>query len=175
MFSENPGPTALRIDLVQAMSFSAGEATIQTPNGPARALAALSGVWNGTKAYVAVLVRPLDSPNVRRFTFAHPLHSVEELWSAVEEGIAFVEGMGFSMDPPEFVSLSEDVQRGRLEAWDVLRKSSPDVRTRRLPAAKRLARPPVETGAPTGGGAVLGRVAVVRGETATRARLLAQF
>jgi len=174
MFSENPGPTALRLDLVQALSFSTGEAVVQTTAGAVRVLAALSAVWNGSKGYVAVLLRPLDGAAVRRFTFANPLHSIDELWSAVDEGIAFVEGMGFGMDPPEFLTLAEDVQRGRLEAWDVLRKPTPGSRSRSLPAAKRLARPSVDTGnAP--GGAVLGRVAVVRGAVAARARLLAQF
>jgi len=174
MFSENPGPTALRLDLVQALSFATSEVALDGPDGAARSMAALSGVWNGAKGYVAVLLRPLDQQIVRRFTYANPLHSIEELWAAVEEGIAFVEAMGFEMDPAEFLTLPEQVQRSRLEAWDVLRKSVNERGERALPPAKRLSRPPVETG-PGPGGAVLGRVAVVRGDAATRARLLSQF
>lgn len=174
MFSENPGPTALRLDMIQALSFATEEVALPGADGVVRTLAALSGVWNGTKGYIAVLLRPLDTTAVRRFTYSHPLQSLEELWTAIDEAMAFVEGMGFRMDPPEFLSLPENVRRARLEAWDVLRKPSSSSQARTLPPARRLARPSVDTGS-SPGGAVLGRVAVVRGGLATRARLLGQF
>jgi hypothetical protein len=179
MFSENPGPTALRRDLVLALSFATAEVSLEGRTGVERSLAALSGVWNGTKAYVAILIRCLDHPDVRRFTYSHPLHSPDDMWSAVEEGMAFIESMGFSMDPAEFMTLPEPIQEARLEAWDVLRK--PSAETPVAQVSRRLSQ--VSTAPAAGaaldgaapGGAVLGRVAVVRGSALMRARLLAQY
>ena len=167
MFSENPGPTALRRDLVLAMSFANAEVVVEGADGPERSIAALSGVWNGTKGYLAVLIRAVESASVRRFTYAHPLQTPDEVWGALDEAVAFLEGMGFQMDPAEFTTLAEDAQVARLQAWDALRKGG-----RRSPQAAPRAEvdPSTQTGS-----AVLGRVAVLRGAELARARLLAQY
>lgn len=122
MFIEARGPTALRSELVQALSLSVDVVEISGPGGPGRFCAALSGVWNGSKGYVAVLLRQVEEPRVRRFVHEQPIRSERALCAAIDEGIAFAESMGFSLDHPEFRELSEEEQKQRLSFWDDLRK-----------------------------------------------------
>ena len=122
MFALSDGPTALRLDLVRALSLSVGTVWLEGEGDPQRACAALGGVWNGTKGYVVFLVRCLDRPLLQRFSYAEPLLTLEQVIEAVDEGMAFAESMGFVMEPHEFQSASAQVQKQRLAAWDELRK-----------------------------------------------------
>jgi hypothetical protein len=149
MFSQSDGPTALRADLVRALSLSVATASI--PEGDAQsACAALSGVWNGRKGYVALLVRWIDAPLLRRYAYSEPLCSLESLLEAVDEGVGFAESMGFLMDPAEWVALAPEAQKRRLRMWNELRRldcvpslaEQPAVRAV-APARQVLARIPV--------------------------------
>lgn len=122
MFSKTDGPTALRADLVQALSFShdrieriGGEATVSS-------LAALAGVWNGRKGHVALIVRDIEPAAIERYVGSIAILCEADLESAVEEGIAFAESLGFSMDSPEFQMLSPEGRESRIYRWNKLRK-----------------------------------------------------
>lgn len=119
MFAQADGATALREDLVRALSLSID---VAEPHDWGRCCAALGGVWNGRKGYVALLVRSIDRPALRRFAFTDPLDSPEEVAAAVDEGIAFAESMGFTMDRPEFAGLPARERSERLETWNRIRK-----------------------------------------------------
>lgn len=146
MFTEADGATALRHDLVCALSFSLDVVELSGPGGLGRYCASLGAVWNGTKGYVAVLLRQLNEASLRRFEFDQALMTPEAVASAVDEGIAFVESMGFTMDHPEFRSLAPDEQNRRLEQWNDVRKikrrikhvlADGDVRTGDAPLEER--------------------------------------
>lgn len=122
MFSKTDGPTALRADLVQALSFShdrieriAGEAKVSS-------LAALAGVWNGRKGHVALILRDIEPAAIERYVSSDAISSESELEAAVEEAIAFAEGLGFSMDAPEFLMLTASEREQRIYRWNKLRK-----------------------------------------------------
>ena len=85
-------------------------------------MAALAGVWNGKKGYVAVLIRDLEPPAVERYVTDAALLTESMLDAAVEEGIAFAESLGFSLDAAEFASLGQDARDERLDRWNKLRK-----------------------------------------------------
>jgi hypothetical protein len=122
MFSKTDGPTALRADLLRALAFSA-EPIDRTVNGRSVAsMVALAGVWNGKKGYVAVLIRDLDPPAVERYVSDSALLTETMLDAAVEEGIAFAESFGFTLDAAEFAGLAQDARDERLERWNKLRK-----------------------------------------------------
>jgi hypothetical protein len=140
MFVEKDGPTALRPELLRALSLSVEAIPVPSSTGLDRCCAALSGVWNGKRGYVAVLVRNLDVPEVRRFVNEEPIASESLLASAVDAGLAFAESMGFTMDGHAFQSLPEAQQRTRLQAWNEVRKTARRPRylgplTRPTPAA----------------------------------------
>src|SRR5687768_1206119 len=102
MFSKTDGPTALRADLLRALSFSA-EPIDRLVNGRSvGSVAALAGVWNGRKGHVAVLIRDIEPAAIERYVSDAPITSEAMLDGAVEEGIAFAESLGFSMDAHEF-------------------------------------------------------------------------
>ena len=124
MFSESEGPTALRQDLIRALSLSAGPGQMQGASGAESACAALSAVWNGRKGYVAVLVRSLETKTIQRYTYADAIRTELELDGAVDEGLAFAESFGFVMDDPTFVELGPIEQKERLDSWNQLRKTS---------------------------------------------------
>lgn len=128
MFSESDGPTALRADLVSALSLSLDVVEISGKGGPGRFCAALGSVWNGKKGYVAVLLRQVNRPFLRRFVFDQVIDTREVLAQAVDEGIAFVESMGFTMDHPEFEALSAAEQERRVEIWNDIRKTKRKLR-----------------------------------------------
>ena len=166
MFSENDGPTALRRERVQALALSLAPVQLEGPQGPEQSCAGLSAVWSGQKGHVAVLIRSIEPARLRRFVYSIPLLTLEDLTDAVEEALAFIENLGFTMDAPEFALLDEAAQLERLAEWDNLRKlqRTPRVAAQSAPGAEADSR------------AVLGRVAVVRREgTDPLARLLAQF
>ena len=131
MFKEAEGPTALRGDLVQALSLSLGVCELETPEGFERCCGGLVGVWNGRKGFVSLLIRLADQPSIRRLVYAEPLTSTEALEDAFEAGMSFAETLGFTMDDPEYRDLEPDAQQGRIDAWTDLRKLS------RQPAAFR--------------------------------------
>jgi len=123
MFSRSDGPTALRADLVQALSLSSQQCDLVLPGGSSEpAVAALAGVWNGRKGFVAVVVYRVTSQVVERYVFAEPIDAERDLGQAVEEGLAFAESFGFGMDSPEFLSLPVEQQEQRLRVWNKLRK-----------------------------------------------------
>lgn len=122
MFSQTDGPTALRPDLVRAISFSIQELTLETEDGPRRALCGLAGVWNDSKGVVVLIVRHLSPPATLRYAFAQPIHSEEMLDQAIDDGIGYAESLGFLMDAPHFVELPERAQQERLRIWNELRK-----------------------------------------------------
>jgi hypothetical protein len=125
MFSKTDGPTALRADLVRALSFSHDRIERSSEGGTVAALAALAAVWNGRKGHVALIVRDVEPAAIERYVGSEPILSESELDSAVEEGLAFAESLGFSMDAPEFVMLSNDAREERIYRWNKLRKIRP--------------------------------------------------
>jgi len=129
MFVQSDGATALRREMVQALCISIGTTSFAIEQTPCEACAALSAVWNGRKGYVVLLVRALDPPQLQRFSYSQALLSEPSLRDAMEEGIAYAEGMGFSMDSDAFLELSVEQQVGRLEALNDVRKLA------RLPSA----------------------------------------
>jgi len=131
VFKEAEGPTALREDLVHALSLSLGVCELETPEGYERCCGGLVGVWNGRKGFVSLLIRLADRPSIRRLVYSEPLTSREALEDAIEAGMSFAETLGFAMDDPDFLGLAPSAQRQRLEAWPDLRKLS------RVPAALR--------------------------------------
>jgi hypothetical protein len=169
MFALTDGPTALRSDLVRALSLSVGSIAVEVDGEPRRACAALSGVWNGRKGYVALLIRWLDDPQLQRYAWSEPLTSLEALSEAIEEALGFAEGMGFAMDPVDFSELAPEVQKHRMQAWDEVRKLD------RFPSISE------DTAPRPRGKKVLARIGVVamsiddRDRAGPQARLRAQF
>ncbi|MEX2208938.1 MAG: hypothetical protein WEF50_22205 [Myxococcota bacterium] len=125
MFSKTDGPTALRADLVRALSFSHDRIERLNEGGTVASLAALAAVWNGRKGHVALIVRDVEPAAIERYVGSEPILTESELDSAVEEGIAFAESLGFSMDASEFVMLSNDAREERIYRWNKLRKIRP--------------------------------------------------
>ncbi len=155
MFVEAEGPTALRSEMIRALAFSVTDRQVETSNGIERCAAALAAVWNGQEGFVAVLLRSLDRPKVRRFVYPDPIRSLSEVHERLEEGVAFALSLGFELDRAEFRALGEEVQKTRLRRWNKLRK----LRSGR----RQLATPPQpESENADTGPAVLGRVALVR-------------
>ncbi len=122
MFSRSDGPTALRADLVRALSFSIQQAELEGPQGPVPAVAALAAVWNGRKGFVAILVRFVNSQRVDRYVHGDSLTSESDMIAAVEEGLGFTQSLGFGMDEPDFHELGIEVQDQRMRLWNRLRK-----------------------------------------------------
>ena len=191
MFLEVDGPTALRPAMVRALAFSTGETQVETSDGQERCVAAVAAVWNGRRGYVAVLLRFLDKPLVRRFAFSDAIRSLEEMSIPLEEGMGFAASLGFVMDPAEFLSLDPAQKQARLRRWNQLRKpisrpmyargaqgAAPNERAGSKPGAERQAgaapaRPSVGEGARP---AVLGRISLVRqGGAEERPNLLTQL
>lgn len=170
------GPTALRRDLVQALSFSSGTAVIDTGGGAEHCCAALVGVWNGKKGFVAVLVRHLESAKLQRWVYEDRLKDLNSISTAIEAGMAFATSLGFDMDSPAFAELGSAEQNHRMEDWNDLRKLSREPR-----AALESSRAPDTATTPITaddhGGAVLGRLSLVRrrGFANPLARLLSYF
>jgi hypothetical protein len=128
MFSRSDGPTALRADLVRALAFSVQQCELETPQGANEpAVAALAGVWNGRKGFVALVLYRIPSQSVERYVFADAIDSDDALSNAIEEGLAFAESFGFGMDAPEFLGLDLEQQEQRLRLWDKLRKPRPGI------------------------------------------------
>ena len=124
MFREATGPTALRRELVQALTLSRSLAVIETAGGAEHCCAGLVAVWNGRKGFVAVLVRSLDDPRLRRWVYDDRLRDVDSVSTAVEAGMAFATSLGFEMDSPAFAELDTDEQSRRMDDWNDLRKLS---------------------------------------------------
>jgi hypothetical protein len=131
MFSRSDGATALQADLVRALSFSVEQIELEGPEGREPALAGLAGIWTGDKGSVALLVRRMNSRAIERYLYAHPIVTEAELRAAIDEGLAFLEDLGFSMDLPEHVTLGAEARERRLRLWNKLRK----IRTQRRPPA----------------------------------------
>ncbi len=155
MFVEVDDPTALRVEMIRSLAFSTSETEVETSHGIERCKAAVAAVWNGQEGFVAVLLRSLDRPEVRRFVHPDPIRSLSEVHERLEEGVAFARGLGFELDRAEFRALGEDAQKTRLLRWNKLRKPRADPR--------QLATPPQpESENGDTGPAVLGRIALVR-------------
>jgi hypothetical protein len=172
MFSRSDGPTALRADLVRALAFSVQQCELETPQGANEpAVAALAGVWNGRKGFVALVLYRIPSQNVERYVFADAIDSDDALSHAVEEGLAFAESFGFGMDAPEFLGLDLEQQEKRLRLWDKLRKPRPGIAPQPEPRTPDPAPTPGPVAEPRAqaepvaadqGRAVLGRIELVR-------------
>jgi hypothetical protein len=155
MFVEAEGPTALRPEMIRALAFSVTDRQVETSNGIERCTAALAAVWNGREGFVAVLLRSLDRPEVRRYVHPDPIHSLSEVHERIEEGVAFALSLGFELDGAEFRALGEEVQKTRLLRWNKLRKPRSGPRQLVTPPQ------PDSENADTGP-AVLGRITLVR-------------
>lgn len=141
MFSRSDGPTALRADLVRALSFSIQQGELESPQGSSEpAVAALAAVWNGRKGFVALVLYRIPSQSVERYVFADGIDGEKSLDAAVEEGLAFAESFGFGMDSPEFITLDAAQQEQRLRLWNKLRKPRAGIAA---PAPARAPKPPV--------------------------------
>ena len=130
MFSQVDGPTALRAELAHSLSLSLQEITVEGPSGPTRARAGMVGTWNGKKGQVVVLVRHLRPQKVIRYVFGQPILSIADLEYAVDSSFAFVEGMGFRLDSPDFAELPESEKRDRIASWNALRRTARKVTKR---------------------------------------------
>jgi hypothetical protein len=147
MFSRSDGPTALRADLVRALAFSVQQCDLETPHGGHEAaVAALAGVWNGRKGFVALVLYRIESQHVERYVFADAIDAEAALAHAVEEGLAFAESFGFGMDSPEFGALPADEQEQRLRLWNKLRKPRPGIAPDPAPAPRTPDIVPVHAG-----------------------------
>ncbi len=122
MFSKTDGPTALRADLVRSLSFSLEKIERISDGTNVTSVAALAGVWNGRKGHVAILVRDVEPAAISRYVGDGPITSEVALDAAVEEGLAFAESLGFSMDAPEFLALTGEERDARIYRWNKLRK-----------------------------------------------------
>ena len=122
MFAKSEGPTALRADLVRALSFSEAKVAREGVTDAVESVAALAAVWNGRKGYVAILVRDMEPPRIERYVTEGAITTPEALAEATEEAIAFAESLGFAMDAPAFADLSEVERESRMQRWNKLRK-----------------------------------------------------
>src|SRR5262245_9623371 len=122
MFAKSDGPTALRADLVRALSFSEAKVERASDGEMVESVAALASVWNGRKGYVALLVRDVEPPRIDRYVTEGAITSPEALAAATEEAIAFAESLGFMMDAPAFADLSDAERESRMQRWNKLRK-----------------------------------------------------
>ncbi|MGH2900245.1 MAG: hypothetical protein ACREBE_22100 [bacterium] len=122
MFSKTDGPTALRADLVRSLSFSHDPIERLSSGASVASVAALAGVWNGRKGHVALLIRDIEPAGLERYVGDAPITSEAALDGAVEEGLAFAETLGFSMDAPEFITLTSEARDERIYRWNKLRK-----------------------------------------------------
>ncbi len=122
MFSKTDGPTALRADLVRALSFSHDRIERHGAGATVSSLAALAAVWNGRKGHVALIVRDVEPAAIERYVGSGPILSESDLEAVLEEGLAFAESLGFSMDAPEFTILSPEAREARIYRWNKLRK-----------------------------------------------------
>ena len=118
MFSKTDGPTALRADLVRALSFSHDRIERERDGEQVASLAALAAVWNGRKGHVAVLIRDVEPAAIERYVGPEPILSEADLDAAVEEGLAWAESLGFAMDAPEFVTLAKQAREDRIYRWN---------------------------------------------------------
>ncbi len=204
MFSKTDGPTALRADLVQALSFSHDRIERSAGEAKVSSLAALAGVWNGRKGHVALILRDIEPAAIERYVSTEAISSESELEAAVEEAIAFAEGLGFSMDAPEFLMLTASEREQRIYRWNKLRKvrspatekpeaappaiqvepdapeSAPvppgyEIEIQDLTAAAAQTEPPSRT--TNSAGAVIGKIALVRkdGSDVRRLELIARL
>lgn len=168
MFTEADGPTALRADYVRALCFSQSLERITESGLEGLCCAAVSSVWNGQKGYVAILVRQVEPAKLRRYVAPRSCRSESALHETLEEALAFVEALGFSMDSHDFGGLAGAERDNRIEEWNALRKL--DRRPRCFagaePAAPEPAAPaPAEPAAQEeeeAGKSVLGRLALVQ-------------
>lgn len=122
MFVELEGPTALREDLVHALSLSLNVVQISGRGGSGRFCAALSAVWNGKLGSVAVLLHEVDGEAIRRFVAVDAASDENSLEYLVDAAIAFSESMGFRMDQPDFHAISKEEAQSRLAVWNRIRK-----------------------------------------------------
>ena len=122
MLAKAEGPTALRAELIRALSFSEGKLERPGTAEPVDSVAALASVWNGRKGYVALLVRDVEPARIERWVTESTITSEEALANATEEAIGFAESLGFVMDNPEFVKLSAFERDQRMHRWNKLRK-----------------------------------------------------
>ena len=169
MFVEVDGPTALRPDMVHALSFSVSPTQVETSKGIERCAAAVGSVWSGSEGHVVFLLRSLERPDVRLFAFADPILSAEELARVMDEGLRFATSLGFLMERAEFRALDAEQKGERLRRWNDLRKpnKSGAEQPSPEPAPRSEARSEVATPEPDikyseSGSAVVGRVALVR-------------
>lgn len=121
MFSRVDGPTALHEELIRALSLSLGEAEVQSEDGTGIARGGVAAVWNGRKGRVVLLVRYRKPDRLARWVLKDPIRSLPQLESAVEEGLGFLNRMGFLMDDPAFVKLEPAQQVARIRSWEELR------------------------------------------------------
>ena len=161
MFEEVDGPTALRSSSVRALCYSRRLERVTESGFEGSCCAAISAVWNGKRGYVAILVRQLEPALLRRYVAQGSCRSESALRETLEEALAFVGALGFSMDSHEFADLSPDERDDRLEEWNALRKLD------RQPRCFVVGEPaePASSAAPEeeeAGKAVLGRLALVR-------------
>jgi hypothetical protein len=122
MLAKAEGPTALRAELIRALSFSEGKLERPGTAEPVDSVAALASVWNGRKGYVALLVRDVEPARIERWVTESTITSEEALANATEEAIGFAESLGFVMDNPEFLKLSAFERDQRVHRWNKLRK-----------------------------------------------------
>ncbi len=165
-FVEQEGPTALRADLVRALALSGwADVALDDEGPPERACAGICAVWNGRRGYVALVVRSLELPRLRRFVFRDRIRDEAELGPALAQALQLAQRLGFVVDDPDFRELDTERQAERLRCWNQLRK------TLRWPRYLGLAEDPaalsqgglILPSSPQGDDrAVLGRIGIAR-------------
>ena len=122
MFRREDGPTALRADLLSGLSLSSRPEDIQIDDHSGSAVAGVSSVWNGSRGFVAVLIRFIEPPHVERYMYSESLTDESMLALAQAEALRFAGSMGFRMDDPRFQELDETARAKRLLNWNLIRK-----------------------------------------------------
>lgn len=123
-FVEQEGPTALRADLVRALALS-GWADIRFEAGGEmeRCCAGVCAVWNGRRGYVALVVRSLERPRLRRFVHRERIREPGDLAPAFEQALTLARSFGFVVDASEFDALDAERQAERMRCWNQMRKT----------------------------------------------------
>ena len=104
----------MRADLLSGLSFSSRPEDIQIDDHSGSAVAGVSSVWNGSRGFVAVLIRFIDPPHVERYMYSEPLTDESMLVLAQAEALRFAGSMASEWMIPGFRSSTK--QRARSDS-----------------------------------------------------------
>lgn len=122
MFTKEDGPTALRADLVRGLSLSTGPVQVRSDKGAEFAVGGVASVWNGSRGFVAIVIRFLEPPRVERYMYSKPLPDEAAVIGAEAAALDFARELGLELDALTFADLDEASRARRLQNWDRIRK-----------------------------------------------------